>query len=202
MKRFLGFVTSITLVLGALLPLVEAEQVNAAANSDTAAVNLTVAATISISAPADVSLGTITGTGTSSVGTATWTVTTNNSGGYKLEWQASAATLTSGSDTIAAYTPAVADTPETWSVAASASEWGARLKSASTDAAAEWGTDDASEKWLNVNNAAARQIVSRTTETDAAGSAETVAFKAEVGSSKFQPTGSYTVNVTATATTL
>jgi len=202
MKRFLGFIVCLTLVLGTLFPLLEAEQVNAAANSDTAAVNLTVAATISISAPADVSLGTITGTGASSTGTALWTIITNNSGGYKLELQASAAALTSGSDTIAAYTPAVADTPETWSVATTASEWGARLKSTSTDAAAEWGTDTTAEKWLNVNNAAVRQIVSRTTETDAAGSAETVAFKAEVGSSKLQPTGSYTVNVTATATTL
>jgi len=165
-------------------------------------VNLTVAATISISAPSDVDLGTITGTGASSEGTALWTVTTNNSGGYKLEWQASAAALTSGSDTIAAYTPTEADTPETWSVAAADSEWGARLKSASDDSDAEWGTDDASEKWLNVNNAAVREIVSRATETDSGGSAETVEFKAEVGASHFQPTGSYTVNVTATATTL
>lgn len=202
MKRFLGFIVCLTLVMGILLPLLEAKQVNAAANNDTAAVNLTVAATISISTPADVSLGTITGTGTSSVGTALWTVTTNNSGGYKLEWQASAATLTSGSDTIAAYTPAVADTAETWSVASDASEWGARLKSTSTDAAAEWGTDTSSEKWLNVNNAAVRQIVSRTSETAAGGSDETVAFQAQVGSAKHQPTGSYTVNVTATATTL
>ena len=190
------------LVTGMVFSLFEASNVEAAVNSDTAAVNLTVAATITISAPADVSLGTITGTGTSDVGTATWTVTTNNSGGYKLEWQASAATLTSGSDTIAAYTPAVADTPETWSVAAADSEWGARLKSASTDAAAEWGTDTSAEKWLNVNNAAVRQIVSRTTETASSGSDEIVAFKAEVGASHFQPTGAYTVNVTATATTL
>lgn len=202
MKKSLGIVASLVLVIGMLFPLLEASRIEAATTSDTAAVNLTVAATISISTPADVSLGTITGTGASSEGTATWTVTTNNSAGYKLEWQASAAALTSGSDTIAAYTPAVADTPETWSVAADASEWGGRLKSASTDSDAEWGTDDTSEKWLNVNNAAVRQIVSRSTETAAGGSDEIVEFKAEVGSSKHQPTGSYTVNVTATATTL
>ena len=202
MKKLLGIIASLALVTGMVFSLFEASNVEAAVNSDTAAVNLTVAATITISAPADVSLGTITGTGTSDVGTATWTVTTNNSGGYKLEWQASAAPLTSGSDTIAAYTPAVADTPETWSVAAADSEWGARLKSASTDAAAEWGTDTSAEKWLNVNNAAVRQIVSRTTETASSGSDEIVAFKAEVGASHLQPTGAYTVNVTATATTL
>jgi len=202
MKKILGIFACLALLTGMLFPLLEASRVEAATTNDTAAVSVTIAATISISTPADVSLGTITGTGTSDVGTATWTVTTNNSSGYKLEWQASAAAMTSGSDTIAAYTPAVADTPETWSVAADASEWGARLKSASDDTETEWGTDDSSEKWLNVNNAAVRQIVDRTTETASSGSNEIVAFKAQVGASKFQPTGSYTVNVTATATTL
>lgn len=158
---------------------------------------------ISLSSPSDVSLGTITGTGTSSTGEATWTVTTNNPPGYKLEWQASVATMTNEySDTIAAYTPAVADTPETWSVASSDSEWGGRLKSTSTDYdSATWGTDDTTNaKWLNVKSLALFQIASRASTTT--GSDEIVQFKAEVGSSKFQPTGNYTVNVTVTATTL
>jgi len=158
---------------------------------------------ISISSPADVSLGTITGTGTSSTGEATWTVTTNNPSGYKLEWQASSATMDNEySDTIAAYTPGVVNTPETWSVAADASEWGGRLKSTSTDYdSGIWGTDDsANAKWLNVKNSALFQIASRASATT--GSNEIVQFKAQVGSSKFQPTGVYTVNVTVTATTL
>lgn len=197
---------SLTMLYSALAVIItslffEIGQVTAASANDTAAVNLTVAASISISSPSDVSLGTITGTGASSTGVATWTVTTNNSGGYKLEWTASSATLTSGSDTIAAYTPAVADTPDTWSVAASDSEWGARLKSSSTDTDAEWGVDSSSEKWLNVATSP-REIVSRLTETAPGGSSETIEFKAEVGSSKVQATGNYTVNVTATATTL
>lgn len=173
--------------------------VYAATASDTVAVNLTMGSTISISAPSDVSLGTITGTGASAEGTATWTITTNNSSGYKLEWTASSTTMSNGSDTIAAYTPAVANTPETWSVASADSEWGARLKSTSTDTAAEWGTDSTSEKWLDVATSA-RQIVTRGTET--AGSSEIVAFKAEVGASKMQPTGNYTVDITITTTTL
>lgn len=197
--KLLRLIVCLALLLAMFAPLLEVKIVKAATNNDTAAVNLTVGSTISISAPSDVSLGTITGTGASSEGTATWTVATNNSNGYKLEWTASSATMASGSDTIAAYTPAVADTPETWSIAASASEWGARLKSSSTDTALEWGTDTTSEKWLNVATSA-RQIVSHSSET--AGSDEVVAFKAEVGASKAQPTGSYTVNVTATATTL
>lgn len=175
--------------------------VRAAADPDTISVGVTVNPTISIDAPADPTIAAITGTGTSS-GDTTWNVITNNSAGYKLEWQASAATMASGSDTIAAYTPAVANTPETWSVAATDSEWGARLKSVSTDAAAEWGTDTTLEKWLNVNNAAVRSVVTRATETDVAGSNEIFTWQITVGASKFQPTGTYTVNVTATATTL
>lgn len=173
--------------------------VNSATGDDSVNVQLLVDPSISISTPSNVSLGTITGTGSSSEGTASWTVTTNNSSGYKLEWTASSATMSNGSDTISAYTPTVADTPETWSVASNTSEWGARLKSSSTDTNVEWGTDSSSEKWLNVSTTA-RQIVSRATAT--AGSTETVAFKGEVGSGKIQPSGSYTIDITVTVTTL
>ena len=163
--------------------------------------NNVLAATINISAPADLTLSSIAGTGSSS-GSITWNIQTDNAAGYKLEWQASSAALSSGSDAIAAYTPAIADTPETWSVAAADSEWGARLKSASTDSDVEWGTDDTSEKWLNVNNAAVRQVVSRGTVTPGGGSDEIVDFKVDIGANHFQPTGTYSVNITMTATTL
>lgn len=174
-------------------------QVFATSDDDLVEVGLDVTDTISISTPTDVSLGSIVGTGSSSEGTATWTISTNNSAGYKLEWSASSATMSNGSSTIAAYTPLSADTPETWSVASSASEWGARLKSSSTDTNAEWGTDSVSEKWLNVSTTP-RQIVSRGSATS--GSTQVVAFKAEVGSSKQQETGTYNVNITVTVTTL
>lgn len=199
---FGGILVVASLLVVGLDKLFEISTVRAATISDTAAVGVTVDSTISISTPPDVDLGTITGTGASSEGTATWTVTTNNSAGYKLEWQASTAGMMSGADAIAAYGPAVVNTPETWSVPAANSEWGARLKSASTDNAAEWGTDDTSERWLNVSNTGVRQIVSRSSETAVGGSTETIEFQAEIGSSHFQPTGNYSVNVTVTATTL
>lgn len=201
MNRVFAFVGTLIIVSGIFAYLIGTTIVYAAASNDTAAVNLSVASTITISQPGDVSLGTITGTGVSSEGSATWTIITNNSSGYKLEWAASSATMASGGDTIAAFTPQSADTPDTWSVAATDSEWGARLKSTSTDTAAEWGTDTSSENWLNVATTN-RQIVSRNTETSGAGSTEILAFKAEVGSSKSQSTGSYAVNITVTATTL
>lgn len=158
--------------------------------------------TISISSPTDISLGNISTFGGSVTGEATWTVTTNASNGYKLEWQAGSANMTSGANSIGAYTPASADTPETWSIATNVSEWGARLKSTSTDySSGTWGSDDSSNsKWLNVNNASVYQVISRGSAT--AGSDESIQFKAQVGSQKIQLPGNYTVNVTVTATSL
>lgn len=164
--------------------------------------------TIAISAPADVAMGSITGTGQSSLATnsAVWNIETNNPGGYSLSWQASAAGMTNGnSDTIAAYTPAVTDTPEIWSVAGSASEWGAHLGSTSTTVnTTTWGAADtyADGKWLNVQNTAAFIIANRNSATGLGGDDERVWFGAEIGASKLQPTGAYTVNVTMTAVTL
>lgn len=178
---------------------------SAATASDTAAVNLTVGSTISITAPADVTMGSITATGQSALTTnsATWNVKTNNSAGYSLAWQASSATMASGADTVAGYTPSSAGVPEVWSVATAASEWGAHLGSASTVVnTTTWGSADTygAGKWLNVNNAAPFTIASSSAAT--VGDDEIVYFGAEVGSSKSQPTGTYTVNVTMTATTL
>lgn len=107
--------------------------------------------------------------------------------------------MSNGSESIAAYTPTVADTPETWSVASSVSEWGGRLKSSSTDTDVEWGTDTTSEKWLNVATTA-RELVSRASAT--ASSTQTIAFKAEIGSSKIQSTGNYAAEIIVTVTTL
>lgn len=177
---------------------------NAASANDIITVNLSVNATISIACTDTVNMGGITGTGQSALGTnsATCTVVTNNSGGYSLTWQASTATMNSGGDTIAAYTPVAPGLPETWSVAGSASEWGGHLGTASTTTTPlTWGADTYAGNWLNVNSAAPFEIANRGTETSGAGDTEVVWFGAEVGASHFQPTGTYTVNVTMTATT-
>lgn len=183
------------------------QSVVAGTDDDVVGVNLQVDSTITITCPVSISMSPITGTGQSTVDSdneATCNIKTNNSAGYKLEWAAATTYLeNANSDQIAAYTPGIADTPEVWSVGASVSEWGARLKSTSTDTAAEWdtGNDGYSGKWLNVATSA-RQIVSRATETVSAGSDEIIQFGAEVGSAKFQPTGTYDVDVTMTATAL
>ena len=178
----------------------------AASDFDIITVDLHVGGTISIVCTGTVTMGAITGTGQSNLATnsATCTIITGNATGYNLNWQASSATMASGGDTIAAYTPAVANTPETWSVAGADSEWGAHLGASSTTVdTGVWGLADtyAGGKWLNVNNAASFEIANRGSNTDPSGDTEYIFFGGEVGASHFQPTGTYTVDVTMTATT-
>lgn len=149
-------------------------------------------------------IGTVEGTG-QKTGSGTCTVTTDAYSGYNLSWSVltgsggtnTGSLINPDEDIIDPFTPAISNTPETWSVGASAAEWGARLRSISTDIAAEWGTDASSEKWLNVRTSA-RTIVTRSAATPLAGSTEIIQFRAEVGSSVTQPTGVYQTTVTFT----
>ena len=99
------------------------------------------------------------------------------------------------------YYPTVADTPETWTVGASTSAWGARLSSESTDTAAEWGVDATSEKWLNVGTGSTRTIASRGSLTQTGGSIQILDIRAGIGASYLQPTGTYEVTIQLTAST-
>ena len=177
--------------------------------------NLDINATISISCDETVTMATITGTGFSgsitgpgATNEADCNIKTINSSGYQLAWQASTAYMQNeNGDQINAYTPVTSDTPEVWSVEASMSEWGARIKSSSTDpdrtAGAIWGItgDTYAGRFLNVGTSSFT-VANRSTETDQTGSNETILFGAEIGSNKFQPTGTYTTDVMMTATTL
>lgn len=163
--------------------------------------------TISITSPSNIAMGAITGTGQSVLTTnfATWNIKTNNPAGYDLSWQSSSATMTSGADTIAGYTPGTTNIPEVWSVAGIDSEWGAHLGSASTTVnTTTWGSADTygGGKWLNVNNAAPFTVATRASATSAPGDDEVIYFGSEIGASKLQPTGTYSVDVTMTAVTL
>ncbi len=188
--------------------------VGSAADSDTVQVSLTVEASISLSSPSDLVLqdgaGNIIGYGdTDGDESVTWTVVTNNSAGYTVAWLAeetqggtSGEMESAANDTIAAYTPAVVNTPETWSVANTDSEWGGRVSStAECTRDINFGTDSSSETWLNVHHASATQIRNTNAVSGAGGDDVPIFFRAEVGSAKNQPTGEYTVNVTLTATT-
>lgn len=137
------------------------------------------------------------------------TVITDADAGYSLSWVVP--TGSGGTNTghlinpleqiIQAYTPAVAGTPETWNVSANDARWGGRLRSASTDADAKWGTDSSSEKWLNVGTGS-YVIVQRPTRTAPTGSTERLSFRTEVGASKIVPDGTYTTTIFLTASSL
>jgi hypothetical protein len=163
---------------------------------------------LSLSCSDSVSLGTIALSGQRS-GSGSCVVITDAEAGYSLSWSvltgsggASTGYLISADEElIAPFTPAIANTPETWTIAGTASEWGGRLSSDSTDDALEWGVDSTSEKWLNVATSS-RTIVTRSTLTSVAGSTEILEFRADVGPQKIQRTGVYQTVVTLTAAAL
>ena len=135
-------------------------------------------------------------------------VITNNSNGYSLSFTSSTPEListTDSNDKVNPYTPGTTNTPETWNVPTANSEWGARLLStSSTYDPTTWGTigtDDYTTKWYAVTNSNNFILSNRSTETNQTGDNQVIRFGAEIGASKFQPTGTYTDNVTFTAVT-
>lgn len=166
-------------------------------------VNLDINATITISCDESVTMNPITGTGRSTLDTnndSECNIRTNNSSGYNLTWAASGAMQNANNDQIAAFTASSA-TPETWTINNTDSEWGAHLMSTSTTTSPlTWGTDDYAGNWLDVPTET-RTVASRSTETSQSGDTEIIRFGAEVGSAKFQPSGSYDIDVIFTAVT-
>lgn len=164
-------------------------------------------ATISLGCTSTVTMNSITGTGASTIddnNRATCLVRTNNSVGYKLEWAASNVNMLSGTDQIGPYTPGSTDVPEVWGIASNTSEWGGHLGSASdVKDTTTWGTADSYSggKWLNIATSPF-QIITSSSQTGYPGDNEYIYFGAEIGTSKLQPTGTYSGSVTITATTL
>lgn len=194
-----------------------------AASADTSGaptdVNIDITETISISCDASETLSAIATDGQSTLGASNQTdcnIETNNTAGFKLDWSAATTYLENAtSDQIAAYSPAVADTPEEWTVAATVAEWGGRVMSTSdgfgtTGSVNEntvWGTTDSTygvgTNWVNVGSTiAGNGIYDYEAETDADGYDIDIEWGVEVGNNYIAPTGTYDVDVTFTATTL
>lgn len=64
-----------------------------------------------------------------------------------------------------------------------------------------WGSDGASDTWLNVATGSTVEIANRSTATTAGGDVQYVGFRVKVGANKIQPTDTYKAIVTFTATT-
>lgn len=122
-KNLLSIAASALLVAIAFMSL-EPIVTPAEAVTDSVGVTQEVTSDITISSPSDVSMSqALTTTQNTATGSATWNVKTNDSDGYTLTLFASTAPALSrggGGGNIVDYTPAVSETPETWSVSAAA----------------------------------------------------------------------------------
>lgn len=178
--------------------------------TDTVLVNQSVTAGITISAPSDITMTALTTGQNTAVGSAVWTVTTNNAAGYTLTVYAGAAPAmvrSGGGGNIVDYTPASSETPETWSVS-SAAEFG--YSALGTDVpTGTWGTDSdciagpdvpsAGLKWRDFDlSGSADQIATAASQTSTSGTASTMCVATEQAGI-FAASGSYTATITATA---
>lgn len=212
-------VISLTLIVGMISAFgfmnFEPEIVDAATASDPMVVTQVVTSEITITSPSDVTMaptiaGVIGGTGN---GTVTWTVVTNNTAGFILALKAGATpALASGANTFAEYTESGAVPDYLWSVAAADSEFGYTVEAATSadlvsvfldSGVAPCGSgavDTPNACWDGFTTSDVT-VINRSSQTNVAGEAEVVKFRAQSGASHFQAAGSYTATITATATT-
>jgi hypothetical protein len=218
MKAKMQIKTNISIGLASLMLVVlgfgyfEPQLVGADVVTDSVTVTQSVTTGISITSPADITMSALTTSANTAVGSAAWTVTTN-APGYTLTLYASTAPALSrsgGGGNIVDYTPAVADTPETWSVSGAA-EFG--FSAFGTDVpTGTWGTDtdcvaaatvpSATLKWRDFDlTGSADQIASSAAQTSTSGTASTMCVATQQAGI-FAISGTYTGTITATATSL
>jgi len=167
------------------------------------------ASSISISAPSDLTLTEINeSAGGQSSGSVSWTVTTDNVGGYTLAIKSvTNPALKSGANSFADYTPSGAAPDYTWSIASdSVAEFGFSITG--TDTVTRYLNNNvvcgagivtsSSNCWdgLSTTN---RTVASRTTANTPSGTVTTVKFQAEIGTAATVVTGDYSASITATA---
>jgi hypothetical protein len=219
MKKFLIkkvlIISIISLFLVQALYIV-AEPTIADAVTNNVVVTLTVDSGVSISTGANVTMSPDIGvTQMKSVGGSSWVVATNNAAGYTLAVHSltqPALHKPAGpglADDFNDYTPAVANTPDTWGgVLATTKEFGfsargndvlAKFGTATTCGNAGTGIPDANGKFLNFNGGTDLQIATSSTVTTPTGTTSYICFAAEQGASTYALSGAYTATITATA---
>ncbi len=213
-KFVLALSLSFCLIYGYFEPLAA----GAASVNDSITVTQVVSSEIAISSPANVSMSSpipgITGNpGVPRTGSATWTVTTNNTAGFNLALKSNTnpSMQLDATYNFSDYSPATAGTPDfAWSSpAAGAAEFGFTIEPETTaDTAAKF-MDNAASCNIGTANAANRcwynmattdvTAVTRTTNTDSTGEDEIVRFQTE-SNAKYLKEGNYVATITATAT--
>ena len=187
-----------------------------ALTTDNVIVTLNVDAGVSISDGADTAMApNISMSVLKSIGSSSWVVKTNNAAGYTLAVHASTAPALHKpaspglADDFADYTPAVANTPDTWGgVAAATKEFGfsaygvdalVSLGGNTPTNCGSAGNPNANSKFLGFNGGTDIQIATKTTVTTPTGVTTNICFAAEQGANIYALSGAYTATITATA---
>lgn len=167
---------------------------------------------ISLSAPSDVTLSPALDVTTrgASTGSASWTVTTDNSAGYTLKVSASTdPALKSSSDSFLDYNPAGANPDYTWSISNTTSAFGyspegsdivSRFKDNGSVCAT--GSSNGSNTCWDGFTTSDVTVAQGSSANTPSGVSTTLKFQAEIGSTKTQTAGSYSAVITVTATAL
>lgn len=162
---------------------------------------------LAITAPGNITLApAIPVSGGVANGQASWTVITDNAAGYSMTIRASSSpALVSGANNFADYTPAGANPDFTFSVPATAAEFG--FTPEGTDivqrfrdngVACNAGSGDVGSACWAPLSTTAETIVSRTSGNHPSGTLTTIRFRAESGTSMSQPAGTYSATTTLT----
>ncbi len=173
---------------------------------------LTVTEEITLTAPSNITMGSgnismsqddVFGTGDA------WNVKTNSTAGYTLTFNSDQADcMDSGTDQFTDYTEASTGTPDTWSVDVANYEFGFSVYGDDV-ATAKWGnettcgsgsTPDGTLKWMGFTDTTAITVATSGSETATAGTDTIFCVGAEQGTNVFAPDGSYTAEITGTAT--
>jgi len=173
---------------------------------------LTVSEEITLTAPSNITMGSgnismsqndVFGTGDA------WNVKTNSTAGYTLTFNSDQADcMDSGADQFTDYTEASTGTPDTWSVDVANYEFGFSVYGDDVDTG-KWGsettcgsgsTPDSTLKWMGFTGVTAITVATSGSETATAGTDTIFCVGAEQGTNVFAPDGSYTADITGTAT--
>lgn len=187
----------------------------AASDIATTTVTLVVDSEISVTADATISMvPNVSMSQDTSIGNATFNVKTNDSAGYTLSFHASTSpALRNADDNFTDYTEEAEGTPEAWSVADGAYEFGFSAYGTDVDdgtwdegqsSCGSAGVDSltTSVKWMGFNGTTpVSGVASSGAETSQAGTDTELCVAVEQGDSVFAPSGTYNASVVGTVTT-
>lgn len=173
-------------------------------------VTLSVTSELSLTCPSSVAMSSISGlTGGSSYNVADCNVKSNDANGYLLYVKASSSpALVSNSSSSVFFSDYRTTTPEyTWTLDSTASSsFGFSVSSTGavsafryTDTTCGGGPSTSYMACFRALSTSDINVASKSSATDSNGVTTTVAFKAEIGSTRNQPTGSYVAGITITA---